>query len=55
MVDQNPDCIFLLALLAALIPGYARTPQSFDLRILWTNDTHGYLALRAQTKQGIAI
>ena len=41
-----------LTLFASLLAGCTNTPDSYDLRILWTNDTHGYLSPLYHREEG---
>lgn len=54
MINRYSNRIFLLVLLAVLTLGYSPLSQSFDLRILWTNDTHGYLSPLFHREEGDA-
>lgn len=44
----------LLALMVLLTPGCSLASEPFDLRILWTNDTHGYLSPLYHREEGDA-
>jgi len=41
-----------LTLFASLLAGCTNTPDAYDLRILWTNDTHGYLSPLYHREEG---
>jgi len=41
-----------LTLFASLLAGCTNAPDTYDLRILWTNDTHGYLSPLYHREEG---
>ena len=52
MINHYSKRIFLLVLVALSTLGYSPVSQSYDLRILWTNDTHGYLTPLYHREEG---
>jgi len=56
MLRRNSWHVFQLVIvissLAVLINGYSDTTPSTDIRILWTNDTHGYLSPLYHREEG---
>lgn len=54
MINRKSGSIFLLVLLVGLILSCLPSSPPYDLRILWTNDTHGYLSPLFHREEGDA-